>query len=380
MEVTITILTSIFPGIYTIEKARRLLSMDQTVVVYFDPYHGTVSKIAQNVAKALNCDVIEVLPESEYSKSDLQLLNPFSRINKEIHNKIDSLPIKINHDFSNYDFVCFCFPMWNHTVPKVASHFAHLHNFPTKHQRLWCFGVQPGFMKRSNPTVSFVITDTDNYLWFHDTVKGFHKIEEAVRQQDPLSTYKMVRGLKYIGSYNETDYPSEMPEGSMCNGAIYSGHAFKCFTRNGIEYIMITTKERTLNYISAYDWNQPETKRIGAAYYYPVQSNGDFYLKIFVVAKNYRNQGIGGNILKAMILAEQNQIAAGNNLFVHASTSIERYENQLTQAELESLYQKYGFTLVSNEDDVYFELVKVTPEARAITEKWLRDINIVSSK
>ena len=349
--------------------------MDQTVVVFFDPYNDTIKRLAQLVAVTLHCETIEIVPEVPYSKPDLSIINPFSRIRVEIRKNLEVSFKNDSHDFSRYDFVCFCFPLWNHTVPTIVSKYANAHNIPAKHQMMWCWGLSNGFRKNDSPTTTFVITDWKSNLIHSDVIKGFTKMKESIIQHDPLSKHKSIHGLTYLGAYTKSKYPSQMPEGDARDTELIDGHAFRCFSKDNIDYIMLTTREGNPNYISAYDWNQTKAKRVGIAHYYLIQQTGDIYLNGFRVTKEYRNRGIGGNILKSIILSEQQTLTSGKNLFVHPSTSIERFENQLTQAELEAMYLKYGFTLVSCEGDICYEETRVNPESRAIVKKWLEAIN-----
>lgn len=349
--------------------------MDQTVVVFFDPYNDTINNIAHIVADTLHCEAIEIVPEVPYSKLDLCISNPFSRTRTELRKNTDVSFKNDSHDFSHYDFVCFCFPIWNHIVPLIVSKYAKAHNIPAKHQMMWCLGLSKGFRKNDSPATTFVIMDWESSLIYSDEFKGIKKMKETIIQHDPLSKYKSIHGLSYLGVYSKSKYPSQMPEGDVSDSALVSGHAFRCFSKDNIDYILLTTREGNPNYISAYDWSQPKAKRVGIAYYYLIQQTGDLYLHGFRVTKEYRNRGIGSNILKSIILSEQQTLKSGKNLFVHASTSIKRLENQLTQEELEALYLKYGFTLVSNEGDVCYEQVKVNPESRKNVEKWLEAIN-----
>lgn len=354
--------------------------MDQSIVLFFDPYKGTVKNIAAKAAEILYCDAIEIIPELPYSKNDLRLTNPFSRVHKEYQRKETVFPKEINIDLSKYDIICLCFPMWYQHPPQIISSFADKYIRPSKYQRLMGLRVLRSFTQSKHPLVSFFVQDfySQNSLpqiEYIATLKGLKKIASNLKQYDPLSKYKNHQ-LEYLSPFDEITYPLDMGynNNSAYPGTISSGYAFRNSYSDDIEYVMITSTEGMTNYLSAYKQIDSVRVRVGAAYYYTIKDTGDIYLRSLFVLKEYRGHGIARNIIKTMILAEHEVLSRGNNLFVHAFGSPKRFENELTLSELESFYLRYGFTLVSNEGDVTFGKIKATSDSRSILENRLTQL------
>ncbi|MCR4839929.1 MAG: flavodoxin [Lachnospiraceae bacterium] len=94
-----------------------------TLVVYFSA-EGTTAKVAQNFATGINADIFEIVPETPYTKSDINYLNPISRCNREQIGRKDVPVAGTINNFAQYDVVYIGFPIWYGQAPRVVHTFA----------------------------------------------------------------------------------------------------------------------------------------------------------------------------------------------------------------------------------------------------------------
>lgn len=94
----------------------------KTVVCYFS-CTGNTKALAETIAKALNADLCEIVPEVPYTTSDIDWHDAKSRSSIE-SNDIKSRPaIKSKVDLSKYDTVVLAFPIWWNSAPKIMWTF-----------------------------------------------------------------------------------------------------------------------------------------------------------------------------------------------------------------------------------------------------------------
>ena len=89
-----------------------------TLVAYFSA-EGTTARVAKEYAEKVGADVFEIVPETPYTRSDINYLNPLSRCNKEqIGGK--EVPVAGSIEgFDKYDTVYLGFPIWYGQAPRV---------------------------------------------------------------------------------------------------------------------------------------------------------------------------------------------------------------------------------------------------------------------
>lgn len=167
------------------------------------------------------------------------------------------------------------------------------------------------------------------------------------------SNYKTFCNFKYVknlGNYNfaEKDSPFPIKDSSM---TVPDGTAYFCFNENNVEYIVLKSDFGDVFSANAYINFNGKRKLIGYAEFYN-SGNKNIYLDRFFVNENYRKEGVGGNILLAMILIEYNVLKEAN-IYVHSYASSTPIGNQLTQAELDKFYEKYGLKCCDNEEGAF---------------------------
>ncbi|MCR5688051.1 MAG: flavodoxin [Lachnospiraceae bacterium] len=94
-----------------------------TLVCYFSA-EGTTAKVASDLAKKIDADLFEIVPEKPYTKADINYINPLARCNREqIGGKDVPVAGKVEN-FDIYDTVYLGFPIWYGQAPRVIHTFA----------------------------------------------------------------------------------------------------------------------------------------------------------------------------------------------------------------------------------------------------------------
>lgn len=152
--------------------------------------------------------------------------------------------------------------------------------------------------------------------------------------------------IKFVDRFNEENFPLVMPYPAMMPRNAEDGNVYLCFEKNEIEYVMVVDDFCCNHSISAYKKDNSSRVRIGALFYLIEPKNGNIAVRDYVVHKNYARRGIGGNILRALILTEVDLLSFAN-IYVHASAT-KIVSEHLSQDELESHYEKYCLVLCSD--------------------------------
>lgn len=96
--------------------------MGRKLVTYFSA-SGVTKKLAEKLAKVVEGDIFEIIPEVPYTEADLKWTNPLARCNKEKIGKKD-VPVKGKVDnMSEYDTIFLGFPIWYWGAPNVVNTF-----------------------------------------------------------------------------------------------------------------------------------------------------------------------------------------------------------------------------------------------------------------
>ncbi len=160
-----------------------------------------------------------------------------------------------------------------------------------------------------------------------------------------IPRYNKNKYIKYLGIFNEKEYPVKMLYPALMNYNVEMGHVYYCFTVDDIEYVMITDNYEMNHSVSAYKRNCNKRERVGGLFYRTEPKMYNIALKRYVVHNDYRRQGIGGNLLRVILRAE-NKLLKKGNIYVHAvAGGLE--DNRLSQIDLENHYEKYGIVLCS---------------------------------
>ncbi|MBR2069449.1 MAG: NAD(P)H-dependent oxidoreductase [Candidatus Gastranaerophilales bacterium] len=122
--------------------------MDKKVLVAYFSATGTTKKVAQNLSKALNCDIYEIKPLQPYTSADLDWTNSKSRSSVEMKDR-KSRPEMTSDEISikDYDTIYLGFPIWWYVAPTIINTFLEKHDFSNKKIVLFATSGGSGFGK-----------------------------------------------------------------------------------------------------------------------------------------------------------------------------------------------------------------------------------------
>lgn len=106
--------------------------MSSKLVAYFSA-SGTTARAAQNLARAIDADLFEIVPEQPYSSADLSWNNSSSRSSVEMNDDAcrPGISSMVDH-MESYDTVFVGFPIWWYVEPRIVDTFLESYNFEGK--------------------------------------------------------------------------------------------------------------------------------------------------------------------------------------------------------------------------------------------------------
>ena len=152
--------------------------MSKKLVAYFSA-SGTTAAKAKALAKASDADLYEIKPETAYTKSDLNWMNPLSRSSKEMKNGIKPVLADTNAKTENYDVIFVGFPIWWYVAPTVINSFLEAYDFSGKKMVLFATSGGSGFGKTveslqgSAPNAQIVEGKILNGVFSDEELKAF---------------------------------------------------------------------------------------------------------------------------------------------------------------------------------------------------------------
>ena len=159
-------------------KNKGVLTMSKKLVAYFSA-SGTTAAKAKALAKAADADLYEIKPETAYTKSDLNWMNPLSRSSKEMKNGIKPALADTNAKTENYDVIFVGFPIWWYVAPTVINSFLEAYDFSGKKIVLFATSGGSGFGKTveslqgSAPNAQIVEGKILNGVFSDEELKAF---------------------------------------------------------------------------------------------------------------------------------------------------------------------------------------------------------------
>ena len=104
------------------------------LVVYYSAQNHTKS-VAEKIAKNLNADIFEIVPEDVYTSDDLNWTNSNSRVSRE-HNDESLRDVKLKNtkvnNWEDYDTVLIGYPIWWGIAAWPVDNFVKDNNFDGK--------------------------------------------------------------------------------------------------------------------------------------------------------------------------------------------------------------------------------------------------------
>ena len=118
----------------------------KTLIVYYSAQTHT-RRVAERIAKNLNADTFEIVPEDVYSEDDLNWTNSNSRVSKE-HNDESLRDIKLKStsvpNWEDYDTVILGYPIWWAIAAWPTDTFVKANDFTGKTVIPFCTSYSSG--------------------------------------------------------------------------------------------------------------------------------------------------------------------------------------------------------------------------------------------
>ena len=106
--------------------------MAKTLVAYFSA-SGVTKRVAENLARAAEADLFEIVPEQLYTDADLNWNNSKSRSSVEMNDRNSRPAISSKVDnMSQYSHVFVGFPVWWYREPSIIDTFMEQYDFSGK--------------------------------------------------------------------------------------------------------------------------------------------------------------------------------------------------------------------------------------------------------
>jgi len=134
-----------------------------SLVLYFSAT-GNTEKIAKLIANVTNSNIEKILPENEYTSSDLDY-NSDCRANKEQNDPNARPEIKNTLDISSYDTIYIGYPIWWHTAPMIIGTF--LNSYDLSNKDIYPFSQSASMdIEQFNNSIEFIKNNTNGIV--HD--------------------------------------------------------------------------------------------------------------------------------------------------------------------------------------------------------------------
>ena len=120
--------------------------MAKKLVAYFSA-SGKTAETAEKLAGIAGADIYRIKPQKEYTKADLNWLNPKSRSSVEMREGLRPEIITGDIDIAGYGTVYIGFPIWWYVAPTVINAFLESYDFGGKRIVLFATSGGSGFGK-----------------------------------------------------------------------------------------------------------------------------------------------------------------------------------------------------------------------------------------
>lgn len=164
------------------EKAVTNEVTNKKILVAYFSATGTTKAAAEKLAKEVNADLFEIVPQQPYSREDLNYNDQNSRCVKE-HNDPSFRPAIKNKlpDMQKYDVVFIGYPIWWSVTPNILLTFMESYDFAGKTLVPFCTVISSGFgssdaeLKRLAPRANWLpgrdLTDGNDIAGFVSGLK-----------------------------------------------------------------------------------------------------------------------------------------------------------------------------------------------------------------
>lgn len=106
--------------------------MGKVLVAYFSA-SGVTAGVAKKLADGIGADLFEIVPETLYTKADLNWMDKKSRSSVEMNDRASRPAIASTvEDMAGYDVVFVGFPVWWYREPSIIDTFMEAYDFSGK--------------------------------------------------------------------------------------------------------------------------------------------------------------------------------------------------------------------------------------------------------
>ena len=133
---------------------------NNVLVLYFSATN-TTETIAEYISEITGGDLIEIIPEEEYTSDDLNYNNSNSRANQEQNDDNARPEIANSIDISEYDTIYLGYPIWWGDVPKIILTLLDTYDFTGKTVIPFCTSGSTGITTSVNTLKNYA--DTVNW-------------------------------------------------------------------------------------------------------------------------------------------------------------------------------------------------------------------------
>lgn len=112
--------------------------MSKKLVAFFS-CTGTTKKVAENLSKAIEGDLYEIVPTKLYTNADLNWTDKSSSSSLEMNDKNSrpEIATKVSN-MEDYDTIFIGFPIWWYVAPRIINTFLESYDFSGKKIIVFC--------------------------------------------------------------------------------------------------------------------------------------------------------------------------------------------------------------------------------------------------
>ena len=131
-------------------------------IVCFFSASGVTKNTAQKIANTINSDIFEIIPETPYTREDLDWTNKESRSSIEMKNLEYRPQTKEKINLDSYDTIILGYPIWWDKAPTIINTFIEENNITNKN--IYVFATSGGSavensfetLKKQYPNINFI--------------------------------------------------------------------------------------------------------------------------------------------------------------------------------------------------------------------------------
>lgn len=117
--------------------------MAKKILVAYFSATGTTKRAAERIASVAGAELFEIVPETPYTKADLNWMDKHSRSSVEMNDRSSRPAIAKKLDnMADYDVIAVGFPIWWYREPSIIDTFMESYDFSGK--AVTCFATSGG--------------------------------------------------------------------------------------------------------------------------------------------------------------------------------------------------------------------------------------------